>query len=138
MVLCLPGCLGSKPRGKVSGKVTLSGKPVSMGALTFHGPDGARNTNIDAEGHYEILDAPVGEIVVTVQSGGAGPLSMTPAPKGMEMKPPEGAAAPGANPGTGAVARPTAIPRKYGEVSTSPIKFIVEPGEQVHDIQLTP
>jgi hypothetical protein len=56
--------------GNVEGKVSLDGKPVAKGKITFTGKDGkAHGENID-DGFYAIEKLPVGTYTVTVTGGG--------------------------------------------------------------------
>lgn len=53
----LVGCMGSgNPVGKVSGKVTLNGEPVSQASVMFEPVDGGRSSfgMTDADGMYQL------------------------------------------------------------------------------------
>jgi hypothetical protein len=59
LALCfvLPGCGRGEVRGRIAGKVTVEGKPVSAGYVTFTNLDKGVNLNfdIDPDGKYEVL-----------------------------------------------------------------------------------
>lgn len=69
IALVLAGCGGVdyKSRGKVSGKVSVNGKNLTVGSVLFINKDGVNGSaSIDATGNYTMNDAPVGECQVTV------------------------------------------------------------------------
>lgn len=56
-VICLAalGCDGGGSRGRVTGKVTLDGKPLPNAAVTFMPAEGGASSGVtDAEGNYEL------------------------------------------------------------------------------------
>jgi hypothetical protein len=56
-----------KARGVVKGKVTSGKKALTTGTVMFYGKNGlTASANIQPDGSYEVLDAPVGECRVTV------------------------------------------------------------------------
>ena len=72
--ICLPGCGDSKPF--VRGKVTYKSSPLTSGEVSFIGKSGTpRSALITSEGTYEINDAPLGEVTVTVVSFKTGALN---------------------------------------------------------------
>ena len=137
------GC-GKAKRATVSGKVTFNNKPVPVGTVSFVDAKNRTGTaTIDDKGHYTVTDAPVGEVTIIVnvpkrEAGMGGGFKMSKPPKDATMKPPEGMEPSGK--GTGAIdpRRIPPIPDKYRSVSTSPLKFTVEPGTQEKDIPLMP
>jgi hypothetical protein len=121
LVLPLGGCGANKAR--VNGTVTLDGKPLTLGVVTFH----ATNTSgavaigvINEQGNYQLqlgtdAQVPVGEYKVTVSA-------QTPTPS------PE----PGVEGGLIDVA-----PVKYAHAATSGWKFQLQPGSQRIDLKMT-
>jgi hypothetical protein len=147
IVLAAPGC--QKPTGSlatVSGRVTLNGKPLPGGSVTFFvdKPGAVSPTvDIDESGNYPPVHLPPGEVKIKVDNrvlaprpahGGAMVL-----PKGLsaevksKMRPPR---ATPADPPGGAAGRYLAIPERYYMVETSDLAFTVQPGDQKHDIEL--
>lgn len=60
------GC-GGVSTTTVSGKVTVSGKPANCGAITLAGPQNyVASGYIQPDGTYEIGNAPLGEVKVTI------------------------------------------------------------------------
>lgn len=135
-----------KARAKVKGKVKFFDKYLTAGTVAFTTKDGRVGAaNIDFEGNYEMADAPIGEVTITVmvpkqpkgpKSGKAGPVQPPPG-----LPPMQG-------PGSGEIGKGdtpsidftkiVSIPPKYESVDTSGLKYTVEKGEHVHDITLTP
>ena len=132
----LSGCGGRS--GYVSGKVTHQGKPVTSGAVIFHGADGRSDSgNIDAEGKYVVAQAPVGVVKVTVDTGPARPV--TP-PKIVGPKRDDPAKHPGekaeGNSGKGPPRKAIVVPEKYKDPDQSGLSFKVTGGKQTYDVKL--
>jgi hypothetical protein len=67
--LCLPGCRGGPPLGRVTGKVTFEGKPVGEGRVTFQnsGTGAGGEALLTPEGTFTLPNPlPVGDYQVTV------------------------------------------------------------------------
>ena len=110
LALTLPGC-GSA--GDVSGVARFNGKPLSAGRVTFINPSrpgASAYAWIDADGGYKVIDCPSGPVKITVQTVGY---------RGGR---------PGAAP----------IPARYADPGASGLDYIVKPGRQRYDIDLTP
>ena len=60
------GCGSGK--GSVSGKVTLDGKPLPAGNISFLGPKGQAVTADIKDGQYTASNVPTGDVKVTVQT----------------------------------------------------------------------
>jgi hypothetical protein len=89
---------GVKDRGTVKGKVTIGGKALNMGTVTFVTDDNRTGSaTIKEDGSYEMHDAPVGECKISVSI--ALPSSGKMAAPG--MMPPGGKMPGGGMPGTG-------------------------------------
>ncbi len=147
LALCVCFALGcgnsNKERAKVKGRVKFFDKYLTCGTVTFTAKDGRIGAaTIDFDGNYEMGDAPIGDVTVTVKvpTPAAGP-RMSGKPK-----PPPGVPAaqmPGSEDDKTSVpmidpSKIVAIPGKYGSVDSSPLKYTVEKGEQTHNITLSP
>jgi hypothetical protein len=132
-----------KSRGVVKGRVTFNKQPLPAGTVTFYGPQGGMTGvgQIDAQGNYEVKDAPVGECQVTVT---VPQLPMDPSvrarlkgggPKLPGVKnPDESSPSLPSNPTVPKDIRP--IDAKYSKPDTSGLKFTVQKGEQTYNIDL--
>jgi hypothetical protein len=139
------GC--GKKQAVVTGKVTLKdGRPVTAGTVSFFGDENRVATSqIGPDGSYKILDAPVGEVKITVQGppqrqamGGSG-AKMPEAPPGLGGMPadkiPEGMSkdplAPGAI---------VPVNARYQDPKKTPLSWTVAASvsAQEHDIVLDP
>jgi hypothetical protein len=133
----LAGC--GKGRATVNGKVTLNGKPLTTGTVSFiGGPSDTGSGHINADGTYAVPDAPLGDCKVTVQTPRAmgGVQGMPKPPAGMKGMPKE-MLPPGAEEGSKAV-RVVPAPEKYGSPDTTPVTYTVKKGTQTFDIDLKP
>jgi len=136
------GCGGaSKGKAVVKGQVTIGGKPLYTGSVVFHTSDGRTGgAAIDQHGNYNMGDAPIGDVKVTVTAsktlGKPGARPSTKNPTG-EMKDPnkpsEGSNEPPVDP-----SKIVPIPDKYGDPEKSGLTYKVEKGEQTHNIDLKP
>lgn len=61
------GC-GSGGKGKVSGTVTLDGKPLPVGKIAFTPSKGTGTTGEIKDGQYSVDRVPVGDVKVTVET----------------------------------------------------------------------
>lgn len=120
----LVGCGG---KAEVSGLVTLDGRPLGTGVVTFT-PAGGGPTGyaaIGADGRYEVQvganrGLPAGAYVVTVAANEA---------------PPEGTV-PGPGPDAEGIA-PLLTPQRYADRETTPLKVILRSGTQELPLELT-
>jgi hypothetical protein len=126
-----------KTRGTVKGKVTIDGKSLTTGTVTFthkEDPGYSASAPIGTDGVYHMPDAPVGPCNVTVK---VGKLPMT----GLKdmSKAPVGPVMPGEKaPTAGKIPKEVVpIPDRYAEANTSGLTFEVQKGEQEHNITLT-
>jgi hypothetical protein len=139
------GCSGQPERANVKGKVTIGDKPLTAGSVMFYGKDGlSGSAAISKDGNYDLGDAPLGEVKVTVSVP-------KPPPGGMEamhrMKNNPGAKNTESVDPNDPSKRigimgdiPTdyvAIPEKYSKPETSGLTYTVQRGDQTHDIKLT-
>ncbi|VTU00806.1 unnamed protein product [Gemmataceae bacterium] len=128
------GALGcSQDPGSVSGEVTVGGKPLPGGVISFHSEVGNHEV-INApikDGKYTVSGVPSGNAIVTV--GNLRPLPGA-APKAAPAG--DGAAAPKAGPRRAAPTGP--VPARYGDPGTSGLTIVVQPGDQTFPVVLSP
>ena len=127
-LLCLVAAAGcGTPTATVTGKVTVSGTPVTAGAVTFHGENNfVQSAVIDASGTYRISNAPVGPVKVAVVSS-----KPRAAPPGGKAPPSHPA---GGKSGGAPAASSVAVPDKYKDPAQSGLKFDLKAGEQTIDL----
>jgi hypothetical protein len=132
------GCAGNAerpPLGRVSGKVTHNGKPVTSGSVVFSPVGGTQSGaariatgQIESDGSYTLTTydtgdgAVLGQHTVTVESRGTGEDI-----KNLNVKP------------GGAIAYKlpkSTVPDKYLKTDRSPLKHTVEAGKNTIDIDL--
>jgi hypothetical protein len=139
LIAAVIGCSNRNPNAPatVSGRVTYKGNPVPAGILTFHleGKGGSHNAHLRRDGSYDLTDIPAGNAVVTVNTedynpkkkkrdydgkGAADYAKRMATEKPMKEAPPEY----------------VAIPNKYTDQKTSPLKMALEGGRQAKDFDL--
>jgi len=123
--LMLSGCQKEDrygPRGRVTGKVTYEGQPVSEGAVSFFNAESSITTSgkLEADGSYTLMfagsqDVPLGKYIVTVH-----PPSVSHEPG--EAPPPQ--------------KEYPDIPFKYRERQTTDLTAEVEAKDQEFDFEL--
>ncbi len=142
LALPLVGCTHNpQAPARVGGRITYKGSPVPAGTVMFHTPDkGIYPGPLNAEGTYEILDVPTGELVVTVETETINPKKKAPdyaGGKGAKMYA-ERVAAEG---NTAALKAPpqqyVRIPPKYADPKQSPLRATLQAGRQSQDFTLT-
>lgn len=149
LALLVSGCgSGSHPRAKVKGRVKFFDKYLTAGTVAFTTKDGkyTGSANIDADGNYEMTDAPIGEVTITVKvpvipKMGKGDAPKNLPPKGLPAMTPSGAAASDSTsftPTNFDASKIVQIPGKYGSVDTSGLTYTVEKGQNQKDITLSP
>ncbi len=113
--------------GNVSGKVTVGGKPVTTGQVSFVAKTGMVYTaNIEADGSYRVNGVPPGEMTVLVI--GPPPPVTVPAGRADAAKKFSSATSTPA-----AAAAGPAVPAKYGDISTSDLRYSVTSGPNTYD-----
>ncbi len=133
LALAVVGCGSRTP--SVSGKVTFKGLPLPSGTVLFHGGDGrVEHGLIDGEGRYNIANAPLGSVRITVQSHAAQPLGL-PSLGGKPPTAPAELAPPATEKRDGTF---VPIPPRYLDKEQSRLEYNVRPGTQTHDIELQP
>jgi hypothetical protein len=114
----LSGC--GRDTGLLTGAVTLDGKSVANGMVAVRTEDGrAANGNIE-NGIYRIPDAPLGKVLLMVQSVPPPPAVVPPGAKVDPVKP----------------AAYVAIPERFNEFATSNLSTTVIAGENKLDLKL--
>jgi len=129
------GCGGKgTAKNSVSGKVTLSGDPVT-GTIVFVGSDGKTvEAPISPDGTYTVDNPPIGSIKIAVK-GLSGPGGMAPpTPSGAK----DTDKLMGADKGKAASKMGGTPPAKYAVAESSGLTFTVTSGKQKHDIPLEP
>ncbi len=139
----MAGCGGDAiPRGSVKGQVKIGDKNLTAGTVLFTAKDkkATGSAVIDQNGNYEMKDAPVGEVMVSVTvpkvMGIGGKMPQMPnAPADAGMK----AGGVDMTAGTGMIdpSKVVPIPEKYADPDSSLLTFKVEKGAQTHNITLT-
>jgi len=138
------GCAkkGQAP-AKVSGVVEYKNKPVPGGNIIFHSDMGNYRSSLSPDGTYEIVDLPVGEMVVTVETDSANPEKKAPAysPQADKMYAERMAAERKAGSPVGPGGPPPVqyvkIPAKYSNAKTSTLTATLAAGRQVKNFTLT-
>jgi hypothetical protein len=122
VALLLTGC-GNQP-GRVVGRVTYKGTPLTSGSVMFYAADGNQyGASLAADGTYHIDGIPPGPARITVHSHPHTP----PALLGKDRYKPAGRAE----------SRYTAIPREFSQPDQSGLTCAVKAGEQRCDLDLT-
>jgi hypothetical protein len=74
----VPADAADKGVGSVEGKVTLFGKPVAAGKISFHPAKGKPVVARVKDGDYSVNAVPAGEVVVTIEGKGVPPKYASP------------------------------------------------------------
>ena len=133
VALTATGCSSGPQFGTIFGSVTLDGKPVTAGFVTFIGKTGGTPVTgpIGENGTYRVEGVPVGEVLVGIVGGGGDEVA-----QGEIMK--RG----GASPSQGPPPKPkpkVVLPANYAEPGASGFVVKVKPmseGEVQFDIPL--
>lgn len=138
------GCGEKNERARVKGRVKFLDKYLTAGTVAFNSKDGNRvgSSSIDVDGNYDISDAPVGDVIITVKVPAVPKFGMPkekpkPPPGVPEMKSPGGEDTT-FMPSNFDPSKIVQIPGKYASTETSGLTFTVSKGEQTKDIVLSP
>jgi hypothetical protein len=107
--------LRGSPKAIVFGKVTYQNIPLSSGTISFLGDDGFSKVSIDRDGSYQIADAPLGAVKVSVHNR-----STFLEPKGEKIK----------------WVVKSLIPSKYNDFQKSGLSYTISTGRQEINIDL--
>ncbi len=143
LALALTGCGaedGLNKGGKLTGKVTIDGKPLKGGNVVVVSENGKYSVQgyVNGEGVYTVLEPPRGKVNIAVQTvhlrGSVIPKGNPSAGKGKGGDGSRGMTLPDPKEiGLGF----TAIPERYEKPDTSGLHAEVKSGDQTHDLELT-
>ena len=142
----LAGCGGSSSnRARVTGKVTYNGQPVKAGNIAFIGKsEGAApsRASLNPDGTYEIVDAGVGDFLVSIETESMNPKQSGPSyaqgVKGAPQMDPSKMQGAGGGPLTAEqkAERYVQIPKKYSDPKNSGLTATIKPGNNSLDFPL--
>jgi hypothetical protein len=125
-------------KGTVTGEVTVDGKPLPWGRITFASQVGKKLvvSGRISNGKYTIKDCPAGPVKIGVESLKAYARNMKGAPKEMAkgFKAPQDDEAPPPE----VVGKYTPIRTEYASPDSSGLEYTVKAGPQEHNIPLQP
>jgi hypothetical protein len=125
------GCGGPRGKGTVSGKITVGGKPLSKGLITFLSQVGNKDSYNAAivNGEYQTGEIPVGPATIVI----------LPAMRASPNTPPEEAKSgdliPQGKPGG---SKTMDVPEKYHSANTSALQTTIKPGVNDFSTDLVP
>lgn len=127
IVALLAGC-SSASTGSITGTVTYNDEPVSWGTIAVYSDDGRVTSGVIQEGHYILMNAPLGPAGITVQAHQSPPMMTPPldptlAAKGRPEK---------------RLAKFVRLPARYADNTKSGLRYDVMEGMQTHNIALQP
>lgn len=125
-VLGLGGCGSGQKLGRVHGKVTFQGKPVSEGIISFSNREKGvfLTAKLSADGSYELVTAQGRGLPLGTYQAAINP-PLVDAPLGPALGPPKVPAYPN-------------IPEKYRKPETSGLTLTVKEGDNPFDVDMTP
>ena len=144
------GCGGGNPNApaKISGSVSLNGKPLPGGTIMFYAQTGGTpySAAISPDGTYAISDVPLGELIVCVDTESLNPeknsANSADAKRRQQMmgdrQPPAGRGGGGNSDGTGGgeAGKYVKIDKKYSKPETSPLTFTATNGRNIYNAEL--
>ena len=135
LVILIPACESRSPPPArwVHGQVTYGEENLWDGRVTFEAEDGRIGTTpIQSDGSYEIINPPLGRVRVAVFHF----------PQGSALIPPKSNHAKGPIKGRASSSAPLQpellLPKRFHDSATSPLTYVVEPGQHRFDIKLSP
>ena len=138
LLLATSGC--SPSRARISGTVTIDGKILPAGLVTFSPANPAEEkviVELTDQGRFNV-ELPIGEVKVCVDNREWETRTLPPAEAPPGAPPDMAARFANAKPRVIQARKGTylAIPSKYYAIDTTDIVFVVSPKEPVHDIAL--
>lgn len=133
VMACL-GCGGGASSGRVQGNVTVNRKPVTGGIIRFYSDTGASvGGQIDSSGRFQVADAPLGDVRVTVTTSHLKPTSgkNTALPAQMSKPPADAIVVPG-----DAVVTFVEVDPAFESVDTTKLTATVKAGDNSIDFSL--
>jgi hypothetical protein len=112
----LAGCGASNAR--VSGNVTVDGRPIKFGTILFVGPAGTSVSARINDGAYEAVNVPVGQVRIAVEGFDTNPFDEPPRPR--QKRKPE----------------VSVVPPKYRDAEKSGLTLMVNAGDNERDVDL--
>lgn len=111
------GCSQRRKTTTISGKVTYNGKPVTVGAIYFHGDgDQLAMAPIHKDGSFTATDVPIGDVKVSLRVQDPGVYA---------QKLSKGGDAPQIGDPADGTAGVTSIPPKYADVESSGLTYSI-------------
>jgi hypothetical protein len=138
--IALLGC-GDASKGRVTGKVTYKGAPVTGGLITLiptSGTGAAFTIPIQADGSFTAKDVPLGEMGVGISTDDVPEAGGMKPPPGVQMPAPptppkdSPAPAPTASADTSNMPKRVVIPTKYKEPKTSGLNWEIKGGSNTY------
>lgn len=126
LAACLQaGCSGGPDSGTVTGTVSVAGKPLAGGSISFIGADGRPiAAEISPNGTYRVDNVPLGEAIVVVNALPSDEPARHKAIKEQISQPPP-------------APPPPPFAAKYTDMGSTDLRFTVKAGENKFDADLT-
>jgi hypothetical protein len=122
-----PGCSSQKRLATLTGKVTYKGKPVSVGAIYFHGPaDELAMGNLQEDGSFTATDLPIGVVRVSLRVQDPGVYTQQLKGQGPSIEKPK----------TKDGDKVTSLPHQYSDPETSGLSYTIAPTTTTLDITI--
>lgn len=138
LALAIAGCGAQKSQitgADVSGVVRYKGQPVTGGSLRLldpADPNKSMSGEIKGDGSYKVVNAPLGEMVVVIETESA-----RADPRGfIALAKAKGGKVDDSLMPQGPPLKYVAIPKKYGDPAASPLRLKIDKGSQVQDLTL--
>jgi hypothetical protein len=117
----------AKGNTKITGIVTVNGKPLTAGIITFHAPNGKKvSGKIAKDGSYTVPAIPAGEYKITVNKA-------KPAKPAKHLTKDKKVADKG---GEGINQKTVTIPQRYADPDKSPLRVLIQEGNNNFDLLL--
>jgi hypothetical protein len=121
------GCSSPKRLATLTGKVTYKGKPVSVGAIYFHGPaDEMAMGNLQEDGSFTATDLPIGAVKVSLRVQDPGVYAQKLKGQGASLE----------KPTAKDIDKVTSLPHQYSDPNTSGLTYTLTPTTTTLDITI--